>query len=412
MLRHSLKFQSARSIAVPSNKLTLVECPRDAMQGLAKFVPTEQKIKYHTALLKCGFDTLDCVSFVNPRAIPQMRDSEEVLSKIGPLVASSGGSCNTKLLAIVANQRGALKAAQSPHVTYLGYPLSASETFQRNNTNRGIDEALSDLAEIQEICEKSGKQQLVSYVSMAFGNPYKDAFSPQIVQQLVDRIVAMNCKTVSLADTVGCGSEELIADVFKSVSSSLPEDVAIGLHLHASTTGAYAKVLAAMDAGCRRFDAAVAGMGGCPHAQSELVGNIPTETIVEAAIKLGLDHGIDLDALAKAKEVCHETWGTSIKELFIAAVLDNERMLLDLCYSTFNEHDTFKVGFLNHDQFISAMRDAYRQLGEGDVSEQKLEQKFAEMDVNHDDRITFDEFMLFSRKALKRRLQKLMHEDH
>jgi len=418
MLRRSRLFHCA----APSKKVTIVECPRDAMQGLAKFVPTEQKIRYHSHLLKVGFDTLDCVSFVPPKAVPQLRDSEEVLKEIGPLVYDPAkpftskieGKSPTKLLGVVANVRGCVKALKQPSLTYIGYPLSASETFQKKNTNRDIATALKDLEEIQKLCEESGKQ-LVTYISMAFGNPYREKFEPAQVQELVEKVVGLGCKTVSLADTHGNGSCELITDVYQQTMKNLPKDgsVECGLHLHSTTHDAFDKVCAALDAGCRRFDGAVAGMGGCPFAGDSLVGNIPTETIVEAANKKGLDHGLDLDALAEAKKVCHEVWGTSVKELFISAVLENEKMFLDLCLSHFNENDKGDVGFLNYEQFEAAMRNAYSQLGEENIPTEKLKTKFIEMDLNHDNRITFDEFMFFTRKALARRLKKYYDEkDH
>jgi hydroxymethylglutaryl-CoA lyase len=412
MLRRSFNF-------LTKEKLKIIECPRDAMQGLHKFVPTEQKIRYHTSLLKVGYDTLDCVSFVPPKAVPQLRDSEEVLAKIGPLVrdphnpnaaTEQADRFNTKLLAVVANVRGCVKACKEPSLTYIGYPLSASETFQQKNTNRGIDEALKDLEEIQKFCVQE-KKQLVTYISMAFGNPYREPFEPEMVQKLVERVVGLGCKIVSLADTKGSGTPELITSVYKTTMSNLPSDVECGLHLHSTAQEAYTKVLAAINAGCRRFDGAIAGMGGCPFAGDGLVGNIPTETIVEAANKLGLDHGLNVDALAEAKEVLHQVWGTSVKELFISAVLENEKMFFDLCVSTFTEHDTNNVGYLNYDQFVDAMKNAYEQLGENSVPAEKLKQKFVEMDLNHDNRITFDEFMFFTRKALARRLKKY-YEEH
>lgn len=409
MLRRSFLF-SARE------KIKIIECPRDAMQGLHKFVPTDQKIRYHSALLKVGFDTLDCVSFVPPKAVPQLRDSEEVLSKIGPLVVDPKNptpqdetKSKTKLLAVVANVRGCFKAVKYPSLTYIGYPLSASEIFQQKNTNRDIAAALVDLAEIQKLCDAEGKQ-LVTYISMAFGNPYREKFDPATVQSLVEKVVAIGCKTVSLADTYGSGSNQLITDVYKQTVSNLPKDVECGLHLHSTTQDAYSKVLAAMDAGCRRFDGAIAGMGGCPFAGDALVGNIPTETIIEAANKHGFDHGLDTEAAAEAKEILHQVWGTSVKELFISAVLENEKMFLDLCLSTFSERDTAGVGFLNYDQFAEAMTNAYAQLGETGVPADKLKKKFLEMDVNMDNRITFDEFMFFARRALAKRMKKYYDE--
>ena len=417
MFRRGLVRRCAGA-APTKERLKIIECPRDAMQGLHKFVPTDQKIRYHTALLQVGYDTLDCVSFVPPKAVPQLRDSEEVLAAIGPLVRMPGAPSarcgatplsDTKLLAVVANVRGAAKALQQPSLTYIGYPLSVSETFQMKNTNRDIASALEDLAEIKKLCDAQGKQ-LVTYISMAFGNPYREAFRPDDVTRLAAKVAALGVTTLSLADTVGSGSNDVIRDVYQSVARTLPKEVDVGLHLHATTAEAYGKVLSAIEAGCRRFDSAVAGMGGCPFAQDGLTGNVPTETVVEAANKLGLAHGLDVGALERAKAVAHEVWGTSIKELFIAAVVENERMLLDLCISSFNEHDTHKVGFLTYDQFAEAMQGAYGQLGEPAKSPEKMRAKFLEMDFDHDNRITFDEFMMFTRHALARRLRKYMHE--
>ena len=272
-------------------KLILNECPRDAMQGLAHFVPTELKIQYHNALLKAGFSRLDFGSFVSPKAIPQLRDTAEVLEKLeldGP----------TRLLAIIANRRGAESALQFEQIDFLGFPLSVSEQFQQRNTNKSIAEALNEIAEIQNLCIKQNRK-LVVYLSMAFGNPYQEDYSPELVLEYGQALLDMDIRHLSLADTIGKASPEEIGSLFRAVSAPWSA-VEVTAHLHASPMQAEEKITAAWEAGCRNFDSALGGYGGCPMAEDTLVGNMSTEAILHWAEMKGLETGINPEALANA----------------------------------------------------------------------------------------------------------------
>lgn len=252
--------------------LQIVECPRDAMQAIKGFIPTKVKIDYFRKLLACGFHTLDCGSFVNPSAVPQMADTADVLSRIGDVKG------NTKLLVIVANERGAARAIAYPMVNYLGYPFSVNETFQRRNTNSSSTDAFIRMRKIHELASIAGKE-LVVYISMAFGNPYGEAYDREKVVEWVDRIVNEGITTISLADTVGHARTEDISYLFNTLSRRHPE-VVFGAHFHARPDAWQNKVQAAWNAGCRRFDSAILGFGGCPFANDELTGNIPTEGLL------------------------------------------------------------------------------------------------------------------------------------
>ena len=253
-------------------ELQIVECPRDAMQGIQQFIPTDVKVDYLKKLLACGFHTLDCGSFVNPSAVPQMADTAEVLNQIG------NDKGNTKLLVIVANERGAARAIAYPMVNYLGYPFSVNETFQRRNTNSSTTDAFIRMRKIHELAHIAGKE-LVVYISMAFGNPYGEEYNRDAVIEWADRIVKEGIKTISLADTVGQAKTEDISYLFSVLSQRHPQ-VVFGAHFHARPDAWQNKVEAAWNAGCRRFDSAVLGFGGCPFAKDDLTGNIPTEGLL------------------------------------------------------------------------------------------------------------------------------------
>lgn len=279
--------------------MKIIECPRDAMQGIDEFIVTENKIRYINQLLKVGFDTIDFGSFVSAKAIPQMRDTKEVLAGL-----DLSGS-KSKLLAIVANTRGAEEAAQFKQITYLGFPLSISETFQQRNTNKSITEALNTLSEIQNICESTGKQQVV-YISMGFGNPYNDPYSVKLVEQFVDILNTLGVKIISLADTIGVSTPEQIKYLFESLSEKF-KDVELGVHLHSTPQTAIEKVKAAFEAGCKRFDGAIKGFGGCPMAKDDLVGNLATETILaylkDQSVNTGINEAEFVKAMAIADEI-------------------------------------------------------------------------------------------------------------
>lgn len=275
--------------------MKIIECPRDAMQGLTEFIPTEKKIEYINALLKVGFDTIDFGSFVSPKAIPQMRDTAEVLNQI------QWESSFSKLLAIVANARGAEEASHFEGITYLGFPLSISETFQQRNTNKSIAEALNTLEQIQNICVRSNKK-LVTYVSMGFGNPYGDPYEVDLVAQFVDVIVTLGSSVVSLADTIGVSTPENITWLFSNLSRQFPS-IELGAHLHSTPQTAHEKIDAAFNAGCRRFDGAIRGFGGCPMAKDELVGNMATETIVDYLESRGQQLSINKEFFVKSLQL-------------------------------------------------------------------------------------------------------------
>lgn len=269
--------------------IKLIECPRDAMQGWLHFIPTQKKIEYINALLKVGFDTIDFGSFVSPKAIPQMADTAEVLKGL----QVDGGK--SKLLAIIANERGAADAVVFDEISYLGFPFSVSETFQKRNTNSSIAESLGRVEEIQNLCIKNRKE-LVVYISMGFGNPYGDVYSEEIVFDWVNKLVDMDIKIISLADTVGLATKEQVYQVTKHLVDSLP-GTEIGVHLHSTQLNWKEKVDAALAAGCKRFDGALKGIGGCPMADDELVGNMDTELMIPYFEEMNLLNNLDKEAL-------------------------------------------------------------------------------------------------------------------
>ena len=276
----------------------LVECPRDAMQGWKNFIPTENKIRYINSLLKVGFDTIDFGSFVSPKAIPQMADTAEVIAKLQIPDSRTG------MLAIVANLRGAEAAGTFEEINYLGFPFSVSETFQQRNTNSSIEQSLVRVEEIQNLCIKTGKQ-LVVYISMGFGNPYGDPYDEEIVFEWVNRLVGMDIGIVSLADTVGVATAEQVFDMTSYLVESLP-GIEIGVHLHSTSTNWQEKLEAAVNAGCRRFDGALKGIGGCPMADDELVGNMNTELMITYLDERGILPELDKNALAESLRIAGE----------------------------------------------------------------------------------------------------------
>lgn len=252
--------------------MKLIECPRDAMQGLDEFIPTDKKAEYINQLLKVGFDTIDFGSFVSPKAIPQLRDTVDVLKKLDL------SSTKSKLLAIVANTRGAEDAVKFAEIDYLGFPLSISETFQQRNTNKSIAEAMTTVAEIQNLCKKNSKV-LVTYISMGFGNPYGDPYDVSVVEKFTVDLAALDIEVISLADTIGVSKPDQIKYLFGTLVPKFPK-VEFGAHLHSNPSKAIEKIEAAFLSGCQRFDGAIKGFGGCPMAEDELVGNLATETIL------------------------------------------------------------------------------------------------------------------------------------
>jgi len=252
--------------------MKIIECPRDAMQGMSGFIDTAIKAAYINQLLEVGFDTIDFGSFVSPKAIPQMRDTAEVLELLDLF------NTNTKLLAIIANQRGADDALTFEEIDYLGFPLSISESFQERNTNKSIAAALEDVAEIHNLCEIKGRT-LVTYISMGFGNPYGEEFSAEIVAEFVEKLNEIGIKIISFSDTIGVAKPDLIESIFSTNINAFPE-IEFGAHFHSTPETIQEKIEAGLKGGCRRFDGALRGYGGCPMAKDDLVGNVATEIMI------------------------------------------------------------------------------------------------------------------------------------
>jgi len=278
-----------------NDAIKIVECPRDAMQGWNHFIPTADKINYLNTVLQVGFDTIDFGSFVSPKAIPQLKDTREVLAKLDLTNTKS------KLLAIIANTRGAEEAAAFSQIDYLGYPFSVSETFQLRNANATMIQSLATVEKISDIC-RSANKKLVVYISMAFGNPYGDAYSQEQVFEWVHKIAGLGIDIVSLADTVGVASAEQVYSITDYLIKSMPGQE-FGVHLHSGPGNRQEKLQAALDAGCRRFDGALKGIGGCPMADDVLVGNMNTEWMMDYFETKGFSAGIDKKALQIASDL-------------------------------------------------------------------------------------------------------------
>ncbi len=271
------------------NAVKLIECPRDAWQGLKRQIPTELKARYLRALIAAGFKHIDAVSFVSPKAIPQMADSEKVLEQVSP-------PDDVEIIGIVVNEKGVERATATEAVTTLGYPCSISETFLRKNQNQTLEESYKTLESIKTKADASGLGMVV-YISMAFGNPYRDLWDENELRQAIGKLAALGVRSISLADTVGVADPDLIRRVVQSITNQYA-DYDIGVHLHSTPGDAAAKVLAAYDAGSRRIDSAVGGLGGCPFAQDALVGNIPTESVISALQQRGIELPISKKSLA------------------------------------------------------------------------------------------------------------------
>ena len=272
--------------------IQFTECPRDAMQGIETFIPTAEKIDYLNLLLQVGFDTIDFGSFVSPKAIPQLRDTAEVLDGLNLENTIS------KLLAIVANTRGAIDACAFEQIHYLGFPLSLSETFQHRNTNKSIAEAYPVIGEIQNLCLKHGKE-LIVYLSMGFGNPYNDPYEPSYIGQAIKRLDLMGIKHILPSDTIGAGNSESIRSLFEFIIPQFPH-ISFGAHLHSNPKTAVEKIDAAYAAGCRKFDTSIKGIGGCPMATDQLVGNMATETLIQFVRENKIGHLLNMEKFAVA----------------------------------------------------------------------------------------------------------------
>jgi hydroxymethylglutaryl-CoA lyase len=280
--------------------MKLIECPRDAMQGVHEFIPTEKKVAYINSILKVGFDTVDFGSFVSPKAIPQMQDTAMVLEQLDL------SSTASKLLAIVANIRGAQDAVEFEEITYLGFPFSISETFQQRNTNSSMAESLYRIEEIQDLCTRN-KKKLIVYLSMAFGNPYGDTWNSDIVITWTKKLAHMGIKTIALSDTIGVSNPENISYLFSKLIPEFP-GIEIGAHLHTTPETWEEKIQAAYKSGCRRFDSAIKGYGGCPMAADKLTGNMPTENLLSYFKKNNIPTGLNDAAFAEAMQLASSTF--------------------------------------------------------------------------------------------------------
>ena len=278
----------------------LIECPRDAMQGMHDFIETDKKIRYINALLKVGFNTIDFGSFVSPKAIPQMRDTAKVLEGLDL------DQTKSKLLAIVANKRGADDASNFEQIDFLGYPFSISQTFQLRNTNATIEESLERVEIIQNICKKSNKK-MVLYISMGFGNPYGDEWNTEIVQKWVDKLVKLDIEIFSLSDTIGVSTPESISYLFSNLIPAYP-DLTFGAHLHTQPHNWEEKVKSAFESGCNRFDGAIKGYGGCPMAKDDLTGNMPMEKMVGYFQALNELENFDNEAFSESMMLTSSTF--------------------------------------------------------------------------------------------------------
>ena len=287
------------------SEIKIVECPRDAWQGLPDFIPTETKVAYLSALVAAGFKHIDAVSFVSPKHVKQMADSEEVMARL--LTSLPDGSTLPEIIGIVVNEKGLERALATPGVSTIGYPYSISAYFRRANANMTRGESRKLVETLKRETKGAGKG-LVIYISMAFGNPYEEPWGPEIVEETLDWLKGIRVSTVSLADTVGTATPELVHDLYAQVKDHVA-GIELGVHLHSRPDNAEAKILAAYEAGCRRFDSALTGLGGCPFAGDDLVGNIATESVLAALVKGGAQPDIDGTKLANVIEMTNEIRG-------------------------------------------------------------------------------------------------------
>jgi hydroxymethylglutaryl-CoA lyase len=284
-----------------ANAIKLTECPRDAMQGLHNFVPTDIKAHYINLLLQVGFDTVDFGSFVSPKAIPQMQDTAEVLAKLDL------SNTQSKLLAIVANYRGAIEAVKHDEIAYIGFPFSISETFQLRNTNSTIIDAFETVKQIQGLCVAKNKELLV-YLSMGFGNPYGDDWNVETVKYWTEKLIFQGINVISLSDTIGIATPEQIKEIYPALVSTFPK-MEFGVHLHSTPDTWHEKVDAAYQSGCKRFDSALKGYGGCPMAKDDLTGNIATENLIGYLEKQNALSGLNLDKWREAMDYSVSVFG-------------------------------------------------------------------------------------------------------
>eukprot|EP01063_Lacrimia_lanifica_P034797 TRINITY_DN651_c0_g5_i1.p1 TRINITY_DN651_c0_g5~~TRINITY_DN651_c0_g5_i1.p1 ORF type:complete len:401 (+),score=137.07 TRINITY_DN651_c0_g5_i1:61-1263(+) len=396
MRRLSTQARFAHQTA--SRSVQVVECPRDAMQGLPTFVPTADKIRYINKLLEVGFHTIDFGSFVSAPAVPQMRDTAEVLDGLDLAQTKS------KLLAVVCNKRGAEDAAKYSQIDYLGFPLSISEEFQQRNTRRNIASAFDTLQQIADVCARSDKE-MVTYISMAFGNPYGEAYNAELVSEFIEKVASMGVKTISLADTVGCGTAESIGELFREVLPRHPELV-IGAHLHSSSATSPAKLDAVLSAGCNRIDGAIGGMGGCPFAKSALIGNVPTESVIAKCGEHGVDLGIDVNRFLEAQAIKHELFGVAVSEMILQCYVGDREAFSQLCKRHFEAVDVSKDGTLTKDEFTMSVRKVIDELGEEYPDVEAKAEKMWNSRPSPDVPMNFNEYLLLAHEKVLKKLSR------
>ncbi|AAZ10861.1 Hydroxymethylglutaryl-CoA lyase, mitochondrial, putative [Trypanosoma equiperdum] len=400
------------------SSIRMVECPRDAMQGLPHFIPTEQKIRYLKALLKCGFYALDCGSFVSPRAVPQMRDSTEVIANCWKTMQEEKAA--PKLSVVVASLAGFKQALETPGVSVIGYPIGCCERFQQRNAKKSIAMSLDEIRNIKEATDAFNAQrssnpvapnedvngrELLIYISMAFGNPYGESHSIDLVEKLVGELVASGARDISLADTTGVAQPPLIFDTFTQLRKKFP-DVTFAGHFHSNAVEARGKIVAALDAGCTMIDSALCGMGGCPFAKDDgLVGNVATEVVVKALEERGvLPAALNKEQLKKCVLIKQEIFGVSVRDMLISQTLHDEKRFATLCQEHFKLYDVNDDGTLDYEGFRDSMIHVFAELGAPQPSEEKIRSSFAKVDIQNLGFITIDAYTMGARRLLVKRL--------
>ncbi|ORC93579.1 putative hydroxymethylglutaryl-CoA lyase, putative,3-hydroxy-3-methylglutarate-CoA lyase [Trypanosoma theileri] len=398
--------------------IRLIECPRDAMQGITHFIPTEQKIRYLNALLKCGFYAVDCASFVSPRAVPQMRDSAEVLAGCDRTLLS--GENASKLSVVIASLPGLKRAIETPIISTIGFPLSCNERFQQLNTKKSIAQSLEEIKEMYTAIEVSNKnlksqyasrlelvkeKDLVVYLSMAFGNPYGESHDVNVVERLAGELISIGVRTISLADTVGVSEPNIIFDTFTRLKRKFP-DIMFGAHFHSNTAKAKEKVFAALDANCRMLDSALGGMGGCPFAKNnELTGNVATELVVSALQERHvLPASLNLARLNDCIQLKQNIFGVSVKEMLLSQSLRDEKRFAQLCREHFRRYDAEDRGRLTYEDFRNSMLQVFAELGGEAPSEEKIQNSFRKVDIQQLGCITLDAYTMGARRLLRKQL--------
>ncbi|KAH9577222.1 EF-hand domain [Trypanosoma melophagium] len=406
------------SSRISRSPIRLIECPRDAMQGLVHFIPTEQKIRYLNALLKCGFYAVDCASFVSPRAVPQMRDSADVLAGCDRSLLA--GEKASKLSVVVASFAGFKQAMGIPIISFIGFPLSCNERFQQRNTKKSIAQALQEVKDMHTAIVAANKKsksehisklqlvrekELVVYLSMAFGNPFGEPHDVTAVERLAEEIIAHGVRTISLADTVGVSEPNIIFDTFTRLKRKFP-DITFGAHFHSKTCNAKEKILAAIDAKCCMLDSALGGMGGCPFAkENDLTGNVATELVVSALQERHvLPVTLNQTRLNECIQLKQKIFGVSVKDMLLSQSLRDEKRFAQLCRDHFRLYDAEDSGQLSYEDFRSSMLQVFAELGGEAPSEEKIQNSFRKVDIQQLGCITLDAYTMGARRLLRKQL--------